>query len=452
MSLPGSKLVVGLFYLLVGLGALVAGTGALLAIPDPLLRATVAPVAVTLLLLAYGGLLLLHRERRLTSPAATAHRRPAAPEDDVPHQPAPGPAPELPVGRHQEPLLVLTEPLGLDEADQAARRTGPDDTFCTNEPETAFCPNEPEAAPPAPDKAARFGFNLFRREPQPRDRRIAAAPARPAEPLPLLRNEPEPDSFVLPPPSPRLLAEIDAAADLLDNPDSRTHSVARAVERGELEPVFLPVVSLPQRRRRMVRIRLECRHLDVACDPHDLLPPGPGPLRAALDLELLHAAVKACARARPGSENLPVLAWLSIASFAAEEALAALRVLLERHRQGSTPLQVVLDQWPTERSGLELVALLRGADVTIGLELCQRPYLSPDAITGRRIGMVALSAGLVRAAALEAYDTDLIRDLKRLERAGVTVLVTGIGDERTLAEVLDYPVGLGSGRLFGRIG
>jgi hypothetical protein len=32
------------------------------------------------------------------------------------------------------------------------------------------------------------------------------------------------------------------------------------------------------------------------------------------------------------------------------------------------------------------------------------------------------------------------------------VIVTGIGDERALAEVLDYPVHLGSGRLFGRIG
>ncbi|WP_191060261.1 EAL domain-containing protein, partial [Geminicoccus harenae] len=289
-------------------------------------------------------------------------------------------------------------------------------------------------------------------QPQPRDQPPPAEPARAAEPFPLLQSKPEPDGFILPPPSPRLLAEVDAGVDLLDNADSRTHSVARAVERGELDPVLLPVVSLPQRRRRMVRIRLECRHLDAACDPHDLLPPGPGSLRAALDLELLHAAVKACARPRPGSENLPVLAWLSIASFAADEALAALRVLLERHRQGATPLQVVLDQWPTERPGLELVALLRGAGVTIGLELSERPYLSPDTITGRRIGTVALSTGLVRAAALEAYDTDLIRDLQSLERAGVTVLVTGIGDERTLAEVLDYPVGLGSGKLFGRIG
>ncbi|WP_159715836.1 EAL domain-containing protein [Geminicoccus flavidas] len=441
---------VGLFYLLVGLGALVAGTGTLLAIPDPLLRATVAPVAVTLLLLASGGLLLLHRERRLAAPAATASRRPAAPEDDVPHQPAPGPASELPADRHKEPLLVLTEPLGPDPA---ARRTEPDSAFCTNEPGAAFYTNEPETASPAPGKAPRFGgFSLFRREPQPRDQPAPAGPGRAAEPFPLLQDESEPDSFILPPPSARLLAEVDAGADLLDNADSRTHSVARAVERGELDPVLLPVVSLPQRRRRMVRIRLECRHLDVACNPHDLLPPGPGPLRAALDLELLHAAVKVCARPRPGSENLPVLAWLSITSFMAEEALAALRVLLERHRQGAASLQIFLDQWPTERPGLELIALLRGAGVTIGLELCQRPYLSPDAITGRRIGTVALAAGLVRAAALEAYDTDLIRDLKCLERAGVTVLVTGIGDERTLAEVLDYPIGLGSGRLFGRIG
>jgi EAL domain-containing protein (putative c-di-GMP-specific phosphodiesterase class I) len=367
----------------------------------------------------------------------------------------------LPADRHKEPLLVLTEPLGPDaaapraELDGAFSTTEPESSFRTNEPGTAFCTNEPEAASPAPGKPPRFaGFSLFRREPQPRDRPVLAEPARAAEPFSLLQAnpEPEPDGFILPPPSARLLAEVDAGADLLDNADSRTHSVARAVERGELEPVLLPVVSLPQRRRRMVRIRLECRHLDAPCDPHDLLPPGPGPLRAALDLELLHAAVKACARPRPGSENLPVLVWLSIASFMADEALVALRVLLERHRQGTTPLQVVLDQWPAERPGLELIALLRGAGVTIGLELGQRPYLSPDAITGRRIGTVALTAALVRAAALEACDTDLIRDLKHLERAGVTVLVTGIGDERTLAEVLDYPVGLGSGRLFGRIG
>jgi hypothetical protein len=201
----------------------------------------------------------------------------------------------------------------------------------------------------------------------------------------------------------------------------------------------------------MVQVRLDCEHLGASADPHALAPAG-GPLRAALDLELLRAAIRQGERPRPGSENLPVLAAVAVGSFADEDALVALRTLLGRRAPASTPLHLVLDVWPAERSGLEMVALLREASVGVGLMLNDRPHLSPDAIAGRRIGVICLTAEELRRASLGATDGDLVHDIRALQQREIEVIVTGIGDERALAEVLDYPVHLGSGRLFGRIG
>lgn len=529
--------VIGLFHLLGGAGAL-AAAGALLAIPDPVLRATLAPAGFTVLLAACGMVVLLRQERRLTGPTAANgwpgrtprhnvdpagmpakparfHRtnepehalgvnepenagrsdesgllpnRPAAPtfpprgasEPDRRPQEAdqrslateekrfPGalqpPAPTKPEPSDDGPTLE-SQPLFdlLDEVDRLKTDGRAEILLAgsTAEPGPARQDatqrgNEPETGVRTMKGNIRFGgFNLLRRNGSnaARARATEHGPPVPTQALDEILEEREDERpFVLPAPSPRLLADLGDTNDLLDTEDSRLQSVARAIEDDALLPVAVPVVSLPQRRRRMVHLRLECRHLGQLADPYDLLPGEPGPLRAALDLELLRAAVGACARPRPGSENLPVMVRVRAGSFAGEDALAALRTLLGRRRPEATPLHLVLEDWPSLRAELEMVAILRDARVVVGLELNERPHLSPQAIASRQVELVCLTAAELRHAALGAYDTELIRDIQAMQRSGIGLVATGIGDERSLAEVLDYPIHLGTGRLFGRIG
>ncbi len=479
-----------LFYLVAGAGALVAGTGALLAIADPMLRATVAPAGITILAVAAGGIVLLRRERLLAGPLFRKPN-PIRPNEPEPAAFPPNPnrtgavalapnEPEKPESHERTRASAATAPnrtnepgqpaaattarasdlgdlLALDEVEpvQPAHRQAPAHAAIhLAEASAPFCTNEPETTRQAAGRPGRFGtFSLFRRTPVAPDRSDAARklPNEPEAAAIPAAGPPPAEAFSLPPVSARVLAELDETSDLLDTEDSRIGSVVRAVETDSLVPVLVPVVSLPQRRRRMVHVRLDCEHLGASADPHALVPAG-GPLRAALDLELLRAAIRQGEQPRPGSENLPVLAAVAAASFADPEALTALRTLLGRRAPASTPLHVVLDAWPTERSCLEMLAVLRDANVGFGLMLNERPHLSPDAIASRRIGVVCLDAEELRRASLGATDGDLVHDIRALQRREIEVIVTGIGDERALAEVLDYPVHLGSGRLFGRIG
>ena len=234
--------------------------------------------------------------------------------------------------------------------------------------------------------------------------------------------------------------------------EERQQSIARAIQEDSLTPVRVPVVSLPQRRRRMVTVQLECRHAGIAMDPHRHLGTDAGELRASLDLELVAAAAGAASRPVPGTENLPVIAHVSTGSFASEEALQALSILLGRRGAAASALHIVLDRWPTDRMGTELVALLRRTRVVIGLDLNERPHLSPDALAAREVGLVCVASAELHHASLSAYDGDLIQDFRTMARRGIEVVVTGIRTERTLAEALDFPIQLGTGDLFGRIG
>jgi EAL domain-containing protein (putative c-di-GMP-specific phosphodiesterase class I) len=229
-------------------------------------------------------------------------------------------------------------------------------------------------------------------------------------------------------------------------------AVAQAIQEDALTVVRVPVVSLPQRRRRMVTVHLECHHGSAAREARSLLDGEAGELVAALDLEHVRAAVRAADRPVAGTENLPVIVRVAAASFDGEEARTALATLLNRRAAQSAALHLVLDAWPGGRAGAELVAILRRAGVGVGLELNERPCLSPDAVAARRIGMVCLQAGELHQAALRAADGDVMEDIRTMQRQGVEVVVTGIGSERTLAEVLDFPIRLGTGDLFGRIG
>ncbi|WP_027136083.1 EAL domain-containing protein [Geminicoccus roseus] len=440
----------GLVYLLLAGTALLAGSGGLLAIPDPMLRATVAPAGLTALLVGCGALLLLRLDRRLAGPAGLEPADELRDDDEPPASRRPGSFP-ICTNEPENPLDHDLFPVQDEDppAPPPAQEMTPDVLFREPPPRPGplrdlLDTNEPEQAAPPRHARVRFGaFDLFRRREAP----PAGDPAGPA-----VIDPDDLASFALPPVSPRLLAELDPPADLLDTQDSRGQTIARAIAEDTLVVVLEPVVSLPQRRRRMVRIRLECRHLGTPADPHLLLQDQAGKLRSALDLELLRRAVAAGEQPRPGSENLPVLVEVATGSFVEAEALAALDLLLGRRRSQATPLQVVLDEWPTDRAGLEVVARLRAGSVVIGLKLGERPHLSPAAILGRGVGLVCLDAGELRQAALGAYDADLVHDIQAMQRAGIEVVVTGIGDERALAEVLDYPVRLGTGRLFGRIG
>jgi hypothetical protein len=237
-----------------------------------------------------------------------------------------------------------------------------------------------------------------------------------------------------------------------DEPAQGRQSVAEAVQEDQLKLVRVPVVSLPQRRRRMVSLHLECRHDGTMTDAHRLVGDGDGELRAALDLELARAAVRAAEKPVAGAENLPVLARLSVASFADDEARRALATLLGRRGSQACPITLILDEWPVDRAGLDLVSILRRAEIGIGLQLLGHPGLSPDAVASRRLNLVCLAADDLHQASLGAYDSDLIKDIRAMQRAGVEVVVGGIRSERALVEVLDFPVHLGTGELFGRIG
>ncbi|HEX2527309.1 MAG TPA: hypothetical protein VHL31_13560 [Geminicoccus sp.] len=369
-----------------------------------------------------------------------------------------------------EPDLVLS-PVDLippDEMSADASGTAPTPELLPGLAAAGADTNEPEAK-------VQFGaFTLFRRNQAANERRNepeppVAASIGPAPDGPdMLDGAPDPAMDELPERSRQTAPSRPASAPhaglgltinqpfrrdvIADEEAAGRQAVARAVQEDALTVVRVPVVSLPQRRRRMVAIHQQCRHDGALSDAHRLLGSEADELRAALDLEMVRAAARNAERPVPGAENLPVVARLSTASFAAEEARTALATLLGRRPPQACALHLVLDAWPTERFGLELVAILRRAQVGIGLELAERPHLSPEAVAARKLSLVCLPADELHQASLGAYDSDLIRDIRAMQRCGVEVVVTGIRSERALVEVLDFPVQLGTGDLFGRIG
>ena len=458
---------IALLYLVVAICGVVVGSTALVAIPDPMIRASVVPTGFTLVFLAAGTLLLFRSERRLVGdrsgvdgvrPRRTLDDRPPAPvpassENDT-NEPKPIPAePTLPavvpepVTAGQAPAFVAFAPAPpTPQQDRAANEIQPD-------PPSIEPPSDKVAGSAA--TSAKMGtFSPFggdrrrvsRRPPSARlvdasiatkaaDRDVQAATIDPAGAAATSMRQ-----------------RAEQQADLLDTPDSRAESVARAIDNDALETLLTPVVSLPQRRRRMVHLRLECRHFGKLTDARALLEGSDGPLHATLDFELIRAAVAAVERPRPGSENLPVMAFVESRSFASEEALAALRRQIGRRDPNWAQLQLILTDWSGDQGCQDMLATLRQAGVVVGVEFQQQPILSPEAIAGRGLGLICITGAELQRAALSAYDTDLIRDIKAMQRRGIEVVVTGIADERTLAEVLDYPVQLGTGSLFGRIG
>ena len=433
----------GILYLLLTASALLAGIGAVLSIPDLMLQATIGPTAFTVMMLAGGTALLVSQERGLLGTSGLSLRRIQTLED----RPATPVAPTI-LNYTNEPKNVGDRG-GLLAAESIASATapGPEAPVAAVASTPAGAPDPVQMRPIEGAKPS--GVSRFRPLGGRRLRPGRAVPkAVMAEVPPPSRPIGQP-AHVQSATAPTVLG---IAGDLLDTPESREQAVTQAIEDDALTAALIPVVSLPQRRRRMVQLQLECRHFGKLADPFAMLGEKGGSLRAALDFELIRAAVAAADQPRPGSENLPVMAVIDLKSFDGATAVGALERQVGQRKPGATPLQLILTEWPDDRQGEDMLLVLRRADVKVGLELRKLPFLSPDAILRRGPALVCMPASELRNAALSAYDADLIRDIKTIQASGVEIMVTGIGDERMLVEVLDYPVHLGTGRLFGRIG
>lgn len=407
----------GLYHLLFAALLLALASGSLAAMPDMVVRAAVFPILLTSLLIVAGAALLRRREQALAgveplppvetaAPAVEATpRRPFPLRRFLPFRPAAHATPPAPAFRLPDvPELASTE-------------------FATTLDELLADPvlTDPLAAAPEPTDLAAID------EPPPIDRRAATADDR---------------------------LDIGAVTDRMadgpprDDAPPDIRAVAAAIEEDRLRRVLVPIVSLPQRRRRMVMVQLVCDLDGVAVDPRVVLGNREPELAAALALETLRAAIDLANRPPPEAEGVPLVAGLSLTPFLDPDAARAFQALLARRQPRAAALTIVLDDWPIEPQLQALAAQLRSARIASGLALGSGLRLSPNAIADRQAALVLLPAKEIHEAALAGSDLDLVADLEMLARRRVELVVTGIGTERELAEVLDYPVQLGSGELF----
>ena len=409
----------GLYHLLFAALVLALASGSLAAMPDMGVRAAVFPILLTSLFVAAGAVLLRRREQAL------AGAEPIPPVDLPPPVPS---ADEAPVRTPKQPFSLRRflpfRPVPRPAASVPAFRL----------------PDVPELA------SSEFATTLdsLLADPVLADP-LAAIPEQP-DPAPIDRRAAGADDRL----------EIGGLADRAIDDTSRddgppdVRAVAAAIEEDRLRRVLAPIVSLPQRRRRMVLVQLVCDLDGIAVDPRAVLGNREPELAAALALETLRAAIDLANRPPPEADGVPLVADLSLTPFLDPDAARAFQALLARRLPRAAALTVVLDDWPVEPQLQALAAQLRSARIALGLALGSGLRLSPNAIADRQAALVLLPAKEIHEAALAGTDLDLVADLETLARRRVELVVTGIGTERELAEVLDYPVQLGAGELFSR--
>lgn len=289
-------------------------------------------------------------------------------------------------------------------------------------------------------------------------RSAAAAPAM-AAPQPRLTPEP-PAAAPAPLAAPRVVAVPEAfdPVDALSTPgpvptDDVGARLEAALATGRVEPHLQPIVSLPSRRVAHYEALARISEPTGVVAAADFTPIAAARGRIAEIDRLMLNACAPVARRLAAKGAGAVFVNVAAETLAAPEGRAALAAPFEGRAELARTIVLELTQAAFGRLGAEAVALLdrlRGQGVRFSMDGVEDLRLDPRDLSRRGVRFVKVAAELLldpetaRGAAIHPADLASL-----LSRYDVELVATHVEEERTVPELLDMDVRLSQGALFG---
>lgn len=234
----------------------------------------------------------------------------------------------------------------------------------------------------------------------------------------------------------------------------RASVIGAALSEGKVEVHLQPIVQLPQRRTRgyeaLVRLRLDEHTLLL---PHEFIPVieerGFGPTLDALVLTRALAIARHLG-SKPG--ELFVSCNFSGATWSSSKALATLSRILDKYREHTGHLVIEMPQRVfrgLDPTSLGLLGAMSANGVRFALDELVDLRLDPVSLFDRGIRFVKAPAALLMEQA-ESQTADIApADLAALlARASVMLIADQVGDDPTVADMIELGVGMGQGAVF----
>lgn len=291
----------------------------------------------------------------------------------------------------------------------------------------------------------------------------AALSAVQARPVAAVEAEPKPAPVVVIDPEAarqerlRVLAaeRAEAAREAEERAASERASViSAALSEGKVEVHLQPIVQLPQRRTRgyeaLVRLRLDENTLLL---PHEFVSVieerGFGPTLDALVLTRALAIARHLG-SKPGT--LFVSCNFSTATWSSSKALATLSRILDKYREHTGHLVVEMPQSVfrgLDPTSLGLLGAMSANGVRFALDQLVDLRLDPVSLFDRGVRFVKAPAALLMAHA-DGDSADIAAgDLSALlARASVVLIADEVGDDPTVADMIELGVSMGQGLVF----
>lgn len=243
-------------------------------------------------------------------------------------------------------------------------------------------------------------------------------------------------------------AEEQAAAE-------RASVISEALSEGRVEVHLQPIVQLPQRRTRgyeaLVRLRLDENTLLL---PHEFVSVieerGFGP---TLDALVLTRALAIARHLGSKEGDLFVSCNFSGATWNSSKALATLSRILEKYREHTGHLIIEMPQSvfrALDPTSLGLLGAMSANGVRFALDQLVDLRLDPASLFDRGIRFVKAPAALLMQHADGGAATDIAAgDLSTLlARASVVLIADEVGDDPTVADMIDLGVMMAQGLVF----
>jgi cyclic-di-GMP phosphodiesterase TipF (flagellum assembly factor) len=290
----------------------------------------------------------------------------------------------------------------------------------------------------------------------PEARSQAAAPAAsqvPARAAPLVVVDPEAAR------QERLKAQAAERAEAARQAEERAAAeraavIGAALSEGRVEVHLQPIVQLPQRRTRgyeaLARLRLDEHTLLL---PHEFIPVieerGFGPTLDALVLTRALAIARHLG-SKPG--ELFVSCNFSGATWNSSKALATLSRILDKYREHTAHLVIEMPQRVfrgLDPTSLGLLGAMSANGVRFTLDELVDLRLDPVSLFDRGIRFVKAPAALLMEQ-VDSQSADIApTDLSALlARASIVLIADQVGDDPTVADMIDLGVGMGQGLIF----
>ncbi len=235
----------------------------------------------------------------------------------------------------------------------------------------------------------------------------------------------------------------------------RAAVIGAALSEGKVEVHLQPIVQLPQRRTRgyeaLVRLRLDENTLLL---PHEFVSVieerGFGP---TLDALVLTRALAIARHLGAKEGDLFVSCNFGPATWSSSKALATLSRILDKYREHTGHLVIEMPQGVfrgLDPTSLGLLGAMSANGVRFALDQIVDLRLDPVSLFDRGIRFVKVPAALLMEQAEGGTGADIAAsDLSTsLARASVVLIADQVGDDPTVADMIDLGVMMGQGAIF----